>query len=412
VIATDDGLPATADAVIIGAGIVGAATAASLAAGGRRVCVIDRAGPLGGTTAACEGNLLVSDKLPGPELTLALRSLALWREFAAEHGADFEFEPKGGVVAAHSPGQLAAVADLAGRQRAAGVEVSALDEAGLRELEPQLADGLAGGAWYPQDCQVQPMNAAMAYLAAARRRGRLVLARAEATGLEPTAGAPVLVTGAGRISAPVVVNAAGPWSAEVASRLGSWLPVRPRRGHILVTEPLALLIRHKVYEADYVGTVAGDADGVSYSAVVESTASGPVLIGSSRDFGGLAPGSPAWPGPAGQPEATVLAEIARRAVALFPFLRRVRAIRAYTGFRPACADHLPIIGPDVSVEGLYHATGHEGAGIGLAPATAELIAALADGTGPAVDPAPFAAARFGASMSIPGGDSPGELHER
>src|ERR1700754_718575 len=80
----NDKLPPAADVVVIGAGMVGAATAAALAAAGRRVLVVDRSGPLGGTTAAGEGNILVSDKLPGPELTLALRSVALWREFAAD----------------------------------------------------------------------------------------------------------------------------------------------------------------------------------------------------------------------------------------------------------------------------------------------------------------------------------------
>jgi glycine/D-amino acid oxidase-like deaminating enzyme len=387
----DDGLPATADALVIGAGMVGAATAAWLAATGRSVCVIDRTGPLGGTTAAGEGNILLSDKVPGAELSLALRSLALWRRFAAEHGGEFEFEPKGGVVVAHSPGQLDALRDLAGRQRAAGVAVTMLDEGGLRDAEPHLARGLAGGACYPQDCQVQPMSAAMAYLTAAGRAGRLVLARAEATGLQPVDGGTTVrvVTDRGRIAAPVVVNAAGPWSAELARRLGSFLPVRPRRGHILVTEPLPPLITHKVYEADYVGTVGGDGDAGAYSAVLESTASGPILVGSSRDFGGLLE-----PGRPGRPEVSVLAEIARRAISLFPFLSRVRAIRAYTGFRPACRDHLPVIGRDPVVAGLYHATGHEGAGIGLAPATAELLTAIIDGTATAVDPAPFSPDRF------------------
>src|ERR1700742_4918092 len=79
-----DTLPRTADVVVVGAGMVGAATAAALAATGRQVVVVDRSGPLGGTTAAGEGNILVSDKLPGPELTLALRSVALWRELTAE----------------------------------------------------------------------------------------------------------------------------------------------------------------------------------------------------------------------------------------------------------------------------------------------------------------------------------------
>lgn len=393
--AADAALPAAADAVIIGAGIVGAATAAALAATGRRVCVIDRSGPAGGTTGAGEGNILVSDHLPGPDLALALRSVSLWREFAAEHGAEFEFEAKGGVVVAHDPGQLAGLLDQAGRQRAAGVEVTGLDQAGLREAEPLLAPGLAGGACYPQDCQVQPMRAAMAYLARARRHGGLSLARAEATGLERAAGgaAPRLVTDRGRIAAPVVVNAAGPWSAEVARRLGSDLPVRPRRGHILVTEPLPPAIRHKVYECDYVAAVGRDDDALACSAVVESTASGTVLIGSSRDFGGALPGTGTRSAP---PDAGVLAAMARRAIVLFPFLHRVRAIRAYTGYRPACRDHLPVIGPDPLVAGLYHASGHEGAGIGLAPATAELLAGIIDATATAVDPEPFSPARFAA----------------
>jgi glycine/D-amino acid oxidase-like deaminating enzyme len=395
-------LPASADAVVIGAGMVGAATAAWLTATGRRVCVIDRAGPLGGTSASGEGNILVSDKLPGPELSLALRSTQLWLELADQAAGAIEFERKGGVVVATSQPQLDALARLSDGQRAAGVEATALDPAGLREAEPHLAPGLPGGAFYPQDCQVQPMRAAMAYLARAAATGLLTVTRAEVTGLLPRHGAAHLVTDRGQVATPVVVNAAGPWGGEVARRLGSFLPVRPRRGHILVTEPLPVLVRHKVYESDYVGAVASDG-GLACSAVVEATASGTVLIGSSRDFGGLPsggfPAHEALPGGRGRPappDQAVLAEMARRAIALFPFLRGVRAIRAYAGYRPACADHLPVIGPDTLVAGLYHATGHEGAGIGLAPATAELLTALIEHAPPPVDPAPFSPGRFSA----------------
>jgi D-hydroxyproline dehydrogenase subunit beta len=384
-------LPATADAVVIGAGMVGAAVAAWLAATGRRVCVVDRTGPLGGTSAAGEGNILLSDKLPGPELDLALRSTQLWLDLAAEDGGAIEFERKGGVVVAADQAQLDALARLAAGQQACGVQASALDEAGLRAAEPHLAPGRPGGAFYPQDCQVQPMRAAVAWLGRAARTGRLTVTRADATGLLPRRrGAPYLITDRGRVAAPVVVNAAGPWGGEVARRLGSALPVRPRRGHILVTEPLPPLVRHKVYESDYVGAVASDG-GLACSAVVEATVSGTVLIGSSRDFGGALPGLRGRQVP---PDPAVLAEMARRAIALFPFLRDVRAIRAYTGYRPACADHLPVIGPDPRLAGLYHATGHEGAGIGLAPATAELLTALIDHAPPPVDPAAFSPGRF------------------
>ncbi|HEX4059855.1 MAG TPA: FAD-binding oxidoreductase [Streptosporangiaceae bacterium] len=388
------GLPTRADAVVIGAGMVGAATAAWLAGTGRTVCVIDRTGPLGGTTASGEGNILMSDKMPGPELTLALRSARLWREFAASAGPDFEYEPKGGVVVAHDQDQLAGLRELCRRQRAEGIEVTELDTAGLREAEPYLAPGLAGGAFYPQDGQVQPMLAAVAYLGAAPG---LTLARADAVSLDQAGTDLRLSTDRGRIVTPVVVNAAGPWAGEVARRLSRELPVRPRRGHILVTEPLPPLVRHKVYECDYVATVRGEGEAggddtaVAYSAVVESTASGTVLIGSSRDFGGRLPGARDR---SAVPERAVLAQVARRAIALFPVLSGARAIRAYAGFRPASPDHLPIIGPDPAVPGLYHATGHEGAGICLAPGTAELLTALIDGAPPPVDPAPFAPARF------------------
>ncbi|MGH3321053.1 MAG: NAD(P)/FAD-dependent oxidoreductase [Streptosporangiaceae bacterium] len=377
------GLPRSADAVVVGAGLVGASCAAHLAWAGLRVCVVDRGGVTAGTTASGEGNILVSDKPPGPELALALRSVEVWRQLAEESAVGFEYVRKGGVVAARDGAQLAALRRFAGAQRQAGVEVEDLDADRLRVAEPRLAHGLAGGAYYPQDAQVQPMLATAAFL---RSAGVSVVGGAEvlAAGTRPDGGLAGVVTGRGRVAAPVVVNAAGPWGGEVASRLGSRLPVRPRRGHVIVTEPLPPLVRHKVYEADYVDTVASDEEGLSCSAVVEGTESGTVLIGSSREFAGFDR----------TPSTRALGEVTRRAVALFPFLRDVRALRAYVGFRPASPDHLPVVGLDPEVGGLYHATGHEGAGIGLAAATGELVAALVTGSRPAVDAASFDPARF------------------
>ena len=157
------------------------------------------------------------------------------------------------------------------------------------------------------------------------------------------------------------------------------MDVRPRRGHIVVTEPLPPLVRHKVYEASYVNTVESDDAALLSAAVVEGTKSGPILLGSSREMVG-------WDQ---RLNVDAIGMIAKRATALFPFLRHVRAIRAYLGFRPASPDHLPIIGADPDVPGLWHATGHEGAGVGLAPGTADLLRALIVGDPPPVEPAPF-----------------------
>lgn len=369
-------LPHTADAVVIGAGLVGCATAAALSAAGMDVCIVDRAGLLAGTSASGEGNLLVSDKQPGVEVDFMLRSLALWQEFA-ETAADIEFDEKGGVVVAWDEEQVAALEAFAAEQRPQGVVAERCEP---REVEPQLNPDVVGALRYPQDCQVQPMAAAAAYLSAARRTGAVFVDDACVVGASIKSGELLGVrTNRGEIATPCAVVAAGPWSADAASALGVRASVSPRRGHIIVTEPVVDLVRHKVYEADYVSTITGDAEDVSFSAVVESTASGPVLIGSSREFVGFDR----------QLDRRVLAGLVRRATRLFPVLSSVRAMRAYCGFRPATADRLPMIGPVREVSGVYLATGHEGAGIGLAPATAELVTALITGADPVVDPAVF-----------------------
>jgi glycine/D-amino acid oxidase-like deaminating enzyme len=380
---------AAVDAVIVGAGVVGAACAYHAARAGLSVAVVDRGPVAGGTTGAGEGNLLVSDKEPGPELDLALLSTRLWRELAAtlpEEDA-IEYEPKGGLVVASDETALTALRALAARQRAAGVTAHEVPASGLPSLEPRLARGLAGGVHYPQDAQVQPARAAAALLRAARRAGAGVRLGEEVTAVltGPDGAVRGVRTARGDLHAPAVVNAAGTWGGQVAALAGALLPVMPRRGFVLVTEPLPPgFVRHKVYAADYVADVASGSADLQSSPVVEGTPAGPVLIGATRERVGF--------------DRTLSTEalhrLAARAITLFPALERVRAVRTYCGFRPYLPDHLPAIGPDPRVPGLHHACGHEGAGIGLALATAALVTAALTGTEPPVPDAPFSPARF------------------
>jgi glycine/D-amino acid oxidase-like deaminating enzyme len=399
--------------VVVGAGVVGAACAYYATLAGLSVAVVDRGPVAGGTTGAGEGNLLVSDKEPGPELDLALLSIRLWRELAASTeglggtpdgrspqarslGERIEYEPKGGLVVASDASGMDALRAFAARQRRVGVEAVEIAGERLGELEPQLAPGLAGGFHYPQDAQVQPALAAAHLLRAARLAGAEV--RLGETVTEVRAGRDGSVRGVttdrGRIDAPAVVNAAGTWGGEVAGLAGVALPVLPRRGFVLVTEPLPRIVRHKVYAADYVADVASGSAGLQTSAVVEGTPAGPVLIGASRERVGF--------------DATLSAEVLRRlagqAAGLFPVLAEVMVQRAYRGFRPYLPDHLPAIGADSRVPGLYHACGHEGAGIGLAPATGLLISRQLIGEKTELDLAPFRADRF---AGMPDGGAPG-----
>jgi glycine/D-amino acid oxidase-like deaminating enzyme len=385
------------DVVVIGAGVIGAACAYYAARAGLTVTVVDAGSIAGGTTGAGEGNLLVSDKEPGPELELATRSLALWEELANDpatrlgpapgipEGVDFEYERKGGLVVASSPDALEGLHDLADRQKSYGVEVERIDGSALADVEPGIARDLAGGVFYPQDAQVQPMLAAALLLRAARLAGATVQTGVRVTGIRKTTGDVIkgVITTAGEIATPAVVNAAGPWGCEVAALADAWVPILPRRGFILVTEPQPPgRVRHKVYTADYMANVASSSAGLETSAVVESTKSGTILIGASRERVGFDRSL----------SVPVLRKLAAQAVRLFPFLAQVSAMRAYRGFRPYTPDHLPVIGPDPRVDGLFHACGHEGAGIGLAPATGALVAEALTGGDP--DLGPFRPDRF------------------
>ena len=371
--------------VVIGAGAIGASCALALAEAGAEVVVVDRAGVAAETSSRCEGNILVSDKAPGAEADLAIAAREAWRDLAARLDADrapgqpaTEFEAKGGVVVAFAGGATALEA-FAASQRAIGIRADAVSSEELGRLEPHLSPEVASGIHYPEDAQVQPSLATQAMLARARRLGA-ELRITEVTGPvrdgDRLAG---VATPEGAILGDAIVNCAGPWAGEVAALLGASLDIRPRRGAILVTTPMPQRVFHKVYDADYVGAVGSGDAALQTSTVVESTPAGTVLIGSSRERGGVSTADTLAP----------LAEIAAKATRLFPFLADTMLLRSYVGFRPYTPDHLPAIGADGRVGGLFHAAGHEGAGIGLAPTTGQLVAHAVLGTTAPVDPAPF-----------------------
>lgn len=359
----------TADVVVIGAGAVGAAVAWYAAAAGLRVTVLERGSIVAGSTSACEGNLLVSDKEAGPELDLALYSHDLWAGELLEYRDLWEFDFKGGLVVAATEAGQAGLTELAVRQRAAGVQVDDVPVSEVPALEPFLTRDITGAAYYRQDCQVQPVLLAAHLLRMARERGATVLTGTAVTGFLRDGDAVTgVVTGtddgsAGEIFAPVVVNAAGAWAGDVAALAGVDMPVLPRRGFVLVTEPLPPTVFHKVYAGEYVASTQSSDAGLQTSTVIESTHGGTVLIGSSRERVGFDT----------TPSLPAIREIARKALRLYPSLAEVSILRSYLGFRPYCLDHLPVIGDDPRAPGLWHAAGHEGAGIGLSVGTAKLL---------------------------------------
>jgi glycine/D-amino acid oxidase-like deaminating enzyme len=371
------------DAIVIGAGIVGASSALSLTNAGLKVLVIDRGAVSSGTTGAGEGNILVSDKDPGPELTLALRSRDLWFEMQEDVGDNFELEAKGGVVVARRDDTP--LMKLASEQSKHGVTIQKLDHSALHELEPYLHPDLTSGVLYPQDAQCQPMLAAAHIIRIVTQRGGALVSQAKVLRILVEDGRVHGVeTTRGTFKAPIIINATGTWAGEIAELAGSHLPIAPRKGFILVTEPTKKYIFHKVYDSDYVTNVASSEADLQTSTVVEGTRSGTILIGASRERVGFD----------GSMNYQILRTLAAQATSLFPVLRDVQLLRAYRGFRPYAPDHLPVIGEDALVKGLWHSAGHEGAGIGLAPGSAALITDAILGRESFMDSTPFSPTRF------------------
>lgn len=370
------------EVVIIGAGIVGAMCAYYVNRAGLKAIVIDRGTVASGTTGAGEGNIMVSDKSPGPELELALKSRDMWFEVAQDLGNEFELVAKGGLAV--SRGDASSLFELSNSQSVAGVQTKRVGPAEIQELEPFISKEIQNGVHYPQDAQCQPMLAAAHILRQLQRRGLEFIGHQEVLKIERKSEYLTVRTSTLEIQSDFVVNAAGTWAGEIARLAGSELPIMPRRGFILVTAPLPKYVNHKVYDSDYVDNVASSDADLQTSTVIEGTQSGTILIGASRERVGFDKSI----------SVSVIQRLARQATSLFPILAGAQLLRVYNGFRPYSPDHLPVIGADSLIPGLYHCAGHEGAGIGLSAGSGKVIAQLIKNETPIVNPEPFSPARF------------------
>lgn len=376
----------------MGAGIVGAACTEALAREGADVLLLERATPAAGASGACEGNVMLADKQPGPELELSRLALDAYEQLVLRLDDDIELERKGALLVDASAEEHAATAGLVARMRAAGVEAQLLDSGGLRELEPVLADGLEGGAFFPGDLQVWPMKVVLALLRAAGRHGARLRFGTTVEAIAARDGRVVGVRAdGGRVACDVVVVAAGAASGALLAGCGIDLPLQARKGQIVVTEPAAGFLHRKVLASGYAATVHAASDGPQVAAVLETTQRGNVLVGSSRIDNDASSGV----------DSEVTAAVLRAALRLAPGLANLSVIRTYAGVRPALPDALPAIGRSTKVAGVVVATGHEGAGICHGPVTGALVADLILERSPPLDLTPFNPERFTRASPTP-----------
>ncbi|MBM3449719.1 MAG: FAD-dependent oxidoreductase [Armatimonadetes bacterium] len=383
-----------ADAVIAGAGILGAVAALHLAEAGWRVAVLDAGDFAGGTSGATNANLALQNRDPHtPEFALALHTAAMLRDFEARYGWDLELRTAGGISFVERPEDLSRVRGRAEAQRAAGLAAEVVEGADVRRIAPDAAPDLAGGLYAPQSAWINPFHVVEACLARVRARGGTVAFRTPVTAIGVDEGRVTYVEApSGRIDTPIVIDAAGVAAGAVAALAGVPFRIVPVWGQLVVVE------EH--------GVVGGRVANMNEASLALRGSKAEALRGSTPDdfavrflatrlpSGHLLVGRCEIHGEARRRvDPAALRAVARRATRFVPSIASRRVLRVFAGIRPFSPDDRPAVGATPAVRGFALLAGFGDRGVGLCGA-AKILAQQLLGEVPDLSLAPYDAARF------------------
>jgi sarcosine oxidase subunit beta len=369
-----------APVVVIGAGCIGGAIAYHLGRRGvKDVVVLEREPFAGaGSTSKAAGGIRAQFSNP-VNVRISMLSIAQYERFAEEMDTDPVFFQVGYLFLLGDPATWAAFQAQAEMQRGLGLPTRTLTPAEAREIVPELnLEDVLGATFCPTDGLANPHEITQAYVAQARRLGArfefgrgargLVLEGSRVIGVE---------TECGRITTPMVVNAAGPYAAEVAGWAGVRLPVQPVRRHCFTTEPLPFV-------HDRLPMIVDMASGVYMH----------------RESGGMLLGLANKNEPAGFNTAVdwdFLEQVVEPAIHRLPALEAAEISNGWAGLYETTPDHNAVLGPPADVQGLMLANGFSGHGLMHAPGVGQLISEwIVDGR-PSLDVSVLRLERFAES---------------
>jgi glycine/D-amino acid oxidase-like deaminating enzyme len=361
------------EVLIIGGGIMGSAIAYYVSKTGLSVTVVEKGELVSGTSSRCDGNILAIDKEPGFDSQMSLASQMLVDQLSHELQEPFEYRAPGSILVCETEEEMAAAQKWVSQQKAAGLPFRMLDRQDIRQDSHYFADDLLGGLECATDSTVNPYLMTFALFNGAKKQGAKIHKHTEVKQIKKEGSTFIVETTNGVYKAEKVVNAAGVWAPNIGKMLDIEIPIKPRKGHLIVASRQAPVGLRKVMEFGYLISKFGgqrkidpETEKFGVALVFEPTESQNFLIGSSRQFAGFDT----------KVDVNVIKCIAKRALRFYPKMTDMTVVRTYAGLRPYTEDHLPIVSHIDQVPGFYVAAGHEGDGISLAAITGKVISEM------------------------------------
>ena len=367
------------DVIVVGGGIMGAATAFFLRKRGRAVALIER-GLIGQQASGVNfGNVRRQGRYL-PQLPLANRSREIWGRLSELIGEDAEFLPSGHLRVTYSDEMTANIEAYALEAKHFELDLEILSGNMLRARFPFLGPDVRAGSYAPVDGHANPRLAAPAFGRAAAREGAEIFENTEIARVEKDGdGFRVESTDGHVFSAGQLMIAAGAWGNRLATQFGEPVPLEAHGPQMAVTEP----VQYGLVPVLGVSTRILE-EGVYLRQVKRGNI---VFGGGSRTVPDLDT-QRAFVSP--QNTLSQLEQIAR----IVPALSQLSIIRVWSGVEGYLPDDIPIMGASAKVAGLYYAFGFCGHGFQLGPGVGDVMAELIATGATTTEIGPFSIARF------------------